>query len=263
MSQGIPPGYVLPTPQRAKLVGTLNIVFASLVLVYILFQIAVLFLMPVIMQMSGEVVKQAQTKAEEQRKAALETLKQEAAQAKTPEEKAQIERRRNKLESTPSVTVPDLSKVTDMMKAPAYQAYVWTDMVSGLVLNVVMLVSGIGLLRLKESGRRLALWTFGLKIVRLCGLALMMIVIVIPITSRMTSEMMASVAKSGPGAPPTAMFVDMAKIQAVLGSVQAVLGAVFGSIWPIIGIVLLTRPGSRAACLVTVAKPSFPDEGLA
>ncbi len=148
MSQGIPPGYVLPTPQRAKLVGTLNIVFAALLLVYILFQIAMIFASPVLMQMSGDVLKQAQAKADEQRKAELEALKQEAAQAKTAEEKAQIELRRSTLEKTPQVTMPDMSKVTDMMKAPAYQAYVWTDMVSGLVLNVAMLISGIGLLGL-------------------------------------------------------------------------------------------------------------------
>ena len=50
MSQGIPSGYVLPTPQRAKLVGTLNIVFASLLLVYILFQITMLFFTPALIR---------------------------------------------------------------------------------------------------------------------------------------------------------------------------------------------------------------------
>jgi len=262
MSQGIPPGYVLPTPQRAKLVGTLNIVFASLLLVYILFQIAMLFFTPAIMQMTGGIIKQAQAKAEEQRKAELDALKQEAAQAKTAEEKTQIEQRRSTLEKTPQVTMPDIKVVTDMMKAPGYQAYIWSDMISGLVLNVAMLISGIGLLQLKEPGRKLALWTFGLKIVRLCVLALLMIIIVIPITSRVTSEMLAGMAKSGAGAPPTAVFGDMAKFQAAIGSVQAVLGAAFGSIWPIIGMVLLTRRGTRAACQASLAKPPLVDQGL-
>src|SRR5271166_1282338 len=180
MSQGIPPGYVLPTPQRAKLVGTLNIVFASLLLVYILFQIAILFFTPAIMQMLGDVIKQAQAKTEQARKDNLEKLKQLAALAKTAEEKAEIEQQRSALEKTPPVTMPDMSKVTDMMKTPAYQAYIWSDMISGLLLNVAMLISGIGLLQLKESGRRMALWTFGLKIFRLCALALLMIIIVIP-----------------------------------------------------------------------------------
>ncbi len=262
MSQGIPPGYVLPTPQRAKLVGTLNIVFASLLLVYILFQIAMLFFTPAIMQMSGDMIKQVQAKTEQTRKDNLEKLKQLAALAKTAEEKSQIEQQRSALEKTPQVTILDMSKMTDMMKAPAYQAYVWSDMISGLMLNVAMLISGIGLLRLKESGRKLALWTFGLKIVRLSALAVLMIIFVIPITSRMTSEMMAGMAKSGAGTPPTAVFGDMAKFQAAIGSVQAVLGAAFGSIWPIIGMVLLTRRGTRAACQASVAKPPLPDQGL-
>jgi len=262
MSQGIPPEYVLPTPQRAKLVGTLNIVFASLLLVYIVFQIAMLFFTPVLMQMSGDVMKQAQAKVDEQRKSQMDALKQEAAQAKTAEEKSQIEQRRTALEKSPQVTVPDMSKMADMLKAPAYQAYVWSDLISGLLLNVAMLISGIVLVQLKESGRKLALWTFGLKVVRLCALAVLMIIVVIPITSRMTSEMMAGITKGGAGTSPTAVFGDMAKLQAALGSVQAVLGAVFGSIWPIVGMVLLTRPGTRAACQASAAKPPLPYQGL-
>src|SRR5271166_2922099 len=116
MSQGIPPGYVLPTPQRAKLVGTLNIVFASLLLIYILFQIAMIFATPAIMQMSGDVLKQTQAKTEQARKENIEKLKQLADQAKTAEEKAQLEQQRSALERTPQVTMPDMNKVTDMMK---------------------------------------------------------------------------------------------------------------------------------------------------
>jgi hypothetical protein len=267
MSQGIPPGYVLPTPQRAKLVGTLNIIFASLLLLYILFQIAMLFMMPMIMQMSGDMVKQAQAKVDQQREDRLAELKKEAAEAKTDEEKAQIKQNMTALEkAAPAVTMPNMSVVTDAMKDPAYLAYVWGDMISGLVLNVAMLISGIGLLQLSERNRRLALWTFALKILRLCFLAVLMILIIIPMTSRMTSEMMGGMAQGGAGGPPAAMMGDLAKFQAAIGSVQAVLGAVFGSIWPIIGIILLTRPGTRAACLAraSLAKPRVPvpDEGL-
>ena len=129
MSQGIPPGYVLPTPQRAKLVGTLNIVFGSLLIVYILFQIAMLFFTPALMQMSGDMIKQAQTKAEQQRKDQLAELKKKAAEAKTAEEKSELEQQQRALEKSPQVNVPDMSKVADMMKTPAYQAYVWSDMI--------------------------------------------------------------------------------------------------------------------------------------
>jgi hypothetical protein len=264
MSQGIPPGYVLPTPQRAKLVGTLNIVLASLLLLYILFQISMLLLMPMIMRMSGDMVKQAQEKVEQKRKDQLAELKKRAAEAKTDEEKAQIEQHLTALERSPSVSMPNMNVVTDMMKAPAYQAYVWTDMISGLALNVAMFISGIGLLQLRERSRRLALWTFALKILRLCILAGLMIIYIIPMTSRMTSEIMSGMPQGGAGGLPAPMMGDMAKFQAAIGTVQAVLGAVFGSIWPIIGMVLLTRRGTRAACLAraSLTKPRIPDQGV-
>src|SRR4051812_17366980 len=101
MSQGIPAGYVLPTPQRAKLVGTLNIVFASLLLVYIAFQIMMIFLTPVIMEMSGGMVKQAQAKVDQQRQDQIAELKKEAAEAKSAEEKTQAEQRLSSLEKSP------------------------------------------------------------------------------------------------------------------------------------------------------------------
>jgi hypothetical protein len=266
MSQGIPAGYVLPTPQRAKLVGTLNIVFASLLLVYILFKIAFNLLTPMLMQMSGGMIKQVQTKVDQQRQDQVAELKKEAAEAKTAEEKTQAEERLRTLENSPKVTMPDMNKITNLLGTPAYQAYTWTDMISGLALNLVMLISGIGLLQLKEWGRKMALSTFGLKIIRLFALALMAIIIIIPITYKVSSDMLAGMTQGGAGGPPAAMMGDVAKFQAAFGSIQVVLGAVFGSVWPIIGMVLLTRSGTRAACRASVAKPTpkplAPDEGL-
>src|SRR5690349_6320948 len=107
MSQGIPTGYVLPTPQRAKLVGTLNVVFASLLLLYILFQISMLLLMPTIMRMSGDMVKQAQAKVEQRRKDQMAELNKQAAEAKTDEEKAQIKQQMTALEQSPSAPMPN------------------------------------------------------------------------------------------------------------------------------------------------------------
>jgi hypothetical protein len=262
MSQGLPSGYVLPTPQRAKLVGTLNIVFASMLLLYILFQIAMLFFTPALIEMSGGMVKQAQAKIDQQRKDQQAELKKEAAEAKTAEEKKVVEERLSTLEKTPQVTMPDMSKVTDMMKNPVIRANQWLDFGSGLALNVAMLVSGIGLVQLKEWGRKLGLWTFGLKIVRLGVLATIMIIFILPITAKMSSEMMAGMMQSGAGGPQAAMMGNMAKLQAAFGTAQAVLGFVFGSIWPVIGIVLLSRPGTRVACQASKPKPRFSDEGL-
>src|SRR4051812_10868432 len=116
MSQAIPSGYVLPTPQRAKLVGTLNIVFASMLLIYILFQLAMLFFTPVLIEMSMGTMKQVQAKVDQQRKDELAELKKAAAEAKTAEEKKQVEEQLSALEKKPQVTMPDMSKVTDMMK---------------------------------------------------------------------------------------------------------------------------------------------------
>src|SRR5262245_10880256 len=259
MSQGVPSGYVLPTPQRAKLVGVLNIVFASLLLIYIGIQAAMLILTPTIMRISGDMMKDSQLKLEQKREADLAALKKEAAEAKTDEEKAQLAGQIKALENEPKVTMPDMNKMWDAMRAPGYQVYVWSDLASGFLLNLAMLISGIGLLRLKERSRKLAIGIFGLKIARLCILAIVLVLVILPITSKMSADMMSEMTKSG---APIPTMGEMSKIQAAVGTIQAALGVVFGSFWPILGLVLLTRPGTRAACLALTAKPSSFDQGL-
>jgi len=253
MSQGIPSGYVLPTPQRAKLVGTLNIVFAVLVMLYIASQLAMLILSPMIMEMSQNSIKGVQAKVEQQRGNRVADLKTELAKAETDEQKATLKQQLDALEKSPSPKMPDLKKFQDQMMTPGYKLWMVCDLLSGLALNVAMLVSGIGLFRLKEWGRKLANWTFGLKIVRLCILTAVAIVFIIPMTSKMSAEMMEGITQ---GKPMPFPMGDMAKFQAVIGMVTAVLGLVFGSVWPVVGLVLLTRPGTRAACRASSPKPA-------
>lgn len=252
MSQGIPSGYVLPTPQRAKLVGTLNIVFALLVMMYILVMLVWLLMQSKITDWSQNMMREGQAKADQQRKDHIATLKKEVAEAKTAEEKTSLKQELDALEKSPAPKMPDLKKFQDQMMTPGYMIWMACDLLSGLALNVAMLVSGIGLLRLKEWGRKLGNWTFGLKIARLCILTAVAIVYVIPMTSKMSAEMVEGMTQ-GKAAPFP--MGDMAKFQAVVGMATAVIGLVFGSIWPVVGLVLLTRPGTRAACRTPSSKP--------
>jgi hypothetical protein len=254
MSNALPPGYAVPNTSLPKTTGALNIFFASLILLFVALQIGMTLLAPMLIDLAQGSINEAQAKAEASRKQQIDALKAEEAEAKTDEEKGRIRGQIKAIEAQPKPAGPDMKALMGQMDSPVIRAYTWTDMVTALVLNVLMLASGIGLLRLKESARRLAIWVAGLKLARLAALLLIQMVFILPMTTKMQREMFAQMGASG---APNAQAMEMtAKMGAAASVAMTVIISVLAMIWPIVMIVLLTRPGSRAACLAASKGPS-------
>jgi hypothetical protein len=253
MSNALPPGYAVPNTSLPKTTGTLNIIFASFVLFFVAFQIAMTFLAPMLIDFAQSSIREGQAKAEASRKQQIEALKADEAEAKTEAEKGRIRGEIKAIEARPAAAGPDMKALMGQMDNPVIRAYTWTDMITALILNVLMLASGIGLLRLKESARRLAIWVAGLKLARLAALLLIQMVFILPMTTKMQREMFAQMGASG---APNAQAMEMtAKMGAAASVAMTVIISVLAMIWPIVMIVLLTRPGSRAACLAASTRP--------
>jgi len=259
MSNALPPGYAVPNTSLPKTTGALNILFASLVLLFVVVQIGMTLLAPMLIDFAQSSVRVAQAKVEASRKQQIDALKADEAAAKTEEEKGRIQREIKAIEARPQPAGPDMKALMGQLDTPIVRAYTWTDIGTSLILNVLMLASGIGLLRLKERARRLAIWVGGLKLARLAALMLIQIVFILPLSTKMQQEMIAGMGASG---APNAQAMQMtAKMGAAAGVAMTLILSVLAMIWPIIMIVLLTRPGSRAACLATSAHPSLKAEG--
>jgi hypothetical protein len=255
------PGAALPNYRTPRLLGILNIVFASLIMVYGLCIGASFLLMPTMSRAMGQVQQSVEAKAEAQRKAALAALDEKAKAAKTDQEKAEIEALRKDLEARPRPVVPMIDFSRMFSESPVVLAWYWVEILSGLTVNVMMLVAGIGLLRYREGGRRLGVWTAALKIARLVTVYSVFILAVVPPLAqglgKMVGEMIAQQqAATRPGAapPPVDMMVRM---YVYTYSSIGVGMIVFGSIYPAVSLWLLTRPATRAAC---AAKPGVPRE---
>ncbi|MEJ7639820.1 MAG: hypothetical protein WKF75_18075 [Singulisphaera sp.] len=259
MSNALPPGYAVPNTSLPKTTGTLNIIFACLVLLFVVLQIGMTFLAPMLIQFAQISVREARAKAEASRKQQIDTLKADEAAAGTEEEKERIRGQIKAIEARPQPAGPDMNALVGQMDNPVMRAYTWTDIGTALILNALMLASGIGLLRLKERARRLAIWVGGLKIARLAGLMLIQMVFILPLTTKMQREMFAEMGASG--APNAQAMQTTAKMAAAAGMAMNLILAVLAMIWPIVMIVLLTRPGSRAACLAASTHPSVEAEG--
>src|SRR6202040_3864502 len=62
--------------------------------------------------------------------------------------------------------------------------YLWADLATGPVLNLLMLASGVGLTQLRVWARKMALWVAVLKIVRILALTLIFTLVIVPQASR-------------------------------------------------------------------------------
>jgi hypothetical protein len=253
--------WVVPNPGVPRTFGIMNIVFGVLLLLFGLGSAAMMILGPTFMKQVQAQTQQATEKAKAERAARISELKKKEDAAKSEEEKKELRIERQAAESVPEP--PDLSDVTnwgDMMSDPWYAGYYWTEVSSGVLLNIAMIVAGAGLVAMAEWGRRLALGVAWLKILRLTAIMIITLVVILPMTTertkRMFDKMEAQIKTKGGAGPGVGFSASMSQATAVFGAVSSVGTAVLGSIYPALALWFLTRPGARAAC----ARRSPPGE---
>ena len=239
--------WVVPNPQVPRTFGMMNLVFGILLLLMGVGYLALYVVMPVFQQKMVVQMKEQQETSKNasgrpslpiwKKKEAAAKAKEAAAKTKEETEKAKEEttavvEERQTFENSPD---PDLSAVTDMMgwnimSDRRLAVYYFTEVVSGMILNIVMIISGIGLLSLADWGRRLAITTAWLKILP-CWVAMTIVtmVLVVPITAERTDKMFRQIqvqanAKSG-GPPAGTPMVGLGQMTAIMSAVAVVFSA--------------------------------------
>jgi hypothetical protein len=285
--------WVVPNPQIPRTFGMMNLVFGILLFLTGAGYLAMYIVMPTFQkrmavqlkeqlaaQKANHETKLAELKkkeaavkaelAELKKKEAAANGKEDAAKTKEETEKAKeaevaIVEERETFENSPE---PDLSAMTDVMgwnimSDIRLAVYYFSEVVSGMVLNVLMVIAGGGLLGLAEWGRRLSIGVAWAKIVRWVAMTIVTMVVIVPITTEKMDKVFTQVqvqaqAKSGGGAAGTPM-VGMGQMMAIMSAVAVVFSALIASIYPAISLWFLTRPPTRAACL-QASKPIVPQE---
>ncbi len=275
--------WVVPNPQIPRTFGMMNLVFGILLLLMGAGYLAMYVVMPAFQQKMVVQIKDQQDNLKRDRESKLAGLKKKEAAAKAKEAAAKTKEETEKAKEETIAAVeeretfennpdPDMSAVTDMMgwnilSDRRLAVYYFTEVVSGMVLNVAMIVSGIGLMGLAEWGRKLGITVAWLKILRWVAMTIVTMVVIVPITTERTDKMMKSMqaqvnAKSG-GRPTPVPMVGFGQMIAVMSAVAVVFSALVASIYPITSLWFLTRPPTLAACLQR-SKPTLlePAPGL-
>jgi hypothetical protein len=147
---------------------------------------------------------------------------------------------------------------------PRLRAFCWVESLSGIALNLIMLAAGIGLVSRRRWAPGLGVATAGAKVVRLVALYSFFALAIVPDFARAQARIFLEViqkqqAQQGGTMPAAFTFEMLTKTNMIMYTVPAVGMILFGSIYPLVSIWLLTRPGVRAACADRKA-PTEPDE---
>ena len=262
MGAAPPQARALPNPRTALVLGMFNVNFAILLMLCGLVSASSLIVTPVLTRAMGRVQDDLKAQVESQRSERLKQLELDAKAATTEKEKQEIEARKTDIENKPGVPMTPMLDLSDMgMDNPTLLAWWWIELGTGLLVNLMLLASGIGLLYCKTWSWKLGFWTAILKIARLVVVYAACIIVVIPIFSqklgaavgKMMAQQQAVAGRSAAFSPPPDLFV---KVYSVMYSGMAVGMIALGSIYPLIMIWTLTRPGVRAACFPY--RPSKP-----
>jgi hypothetical protein len=243
--------WVVPNPQIPRTFGMLNIVFGALLILFDVSSVLGYFYMPKLFGAFQESIVQQQAARKAEQDARIAELKTKEAAAKSAEEKADFEQERADLERR---VAPDLSVMGDFnemtgMSDRRVLAYYAVTLVTGIILNILMIVAGAGLMRLTEWGRRMGILVAELKIVRWLLITVVSMVLILPISLDRSQKMMAKMNPQGRGTGAPFGFSDAARLGAIVGAVTTIFSAIISSIYPALTIWFLTRPPARAACL--------------
>ena len=205
------------------------------------------------MQERVEQLKQQQATEKAEREKKLADIKKREALAKTEEEKVALQDEQVLLEKNVTVPVVPFGDLASMnvFADKRLVAYYSGEVAAAIVLNVLMIVSGAGLLGLKEWGRRIGIVVAQLKIVRWLAMTVLMMVLVLPVNfelSRKAAEATEAQMKAQGAGMPFAMS-DLLLFGMIFTAVWQIFCAIVACVYPALFWWYLTRPPARAACM--------------
>jgi hypothetical protein len=257
-----PPEPVSPRPGLPKTIGVVNLLLGGLLLLCGAGYVATF--VPFLVRNDPFQLdpNASQAAADEFRRGAIAELAQQENAARNKADKERLRAARNEIESKSGKLAGQVDFAKINAGLPWLSRYFWVDVVTGPILSIPMLVAGFGLVRLREWGRKLALWVAGLQLARIVVLSALLGLVAIP----RVVEAAAQFAKSDAGEAfirseaclilgsdphsrsPALSGEDFARILAAIGNGFTLLSLGFRAIYPVIVLVVLTRAGARAAC---------------
>lgn len=238
---------LLPDTTVPKTIGLLNMIFGGLLLLCGICSGIYVAWIPLMQPMMQAQQQQFDQQMAAERQKQLADLRQQEKQAKSDEERQPIVARRKHLEAQPLPKMPNMGDMSGLSD-PWIRGFYAGDLGSGLLMNILMIVAGIGLVNYRAWGRTLGVWVAGIKIVRLIGLYTYAVLWIVPIQVQAFLNMVKEMSAGQPGAQNPDELAKFATTMGIMMSVSWITIMVLGIIYPAVSLWLLTRPYVKQAC---------------
>lgn len=254
-------GNVLPNPGIPKTLGILNIIFGVMLVLMGFCMSSYLLVIPFGLQIAEKQQKEQQARSEAEYQTKLKNLDDRLAASKSDDEKKTIAAEKEKEVANPPTVPPDLQALTGMYRNPKIMGYFLGYFGSGMFMNLLLFISGIGLVRMRSWGRKMAMGLASVQILRLIALLVVSLIVVQPemvVETKKLIDVFEAQAKLNGAPGNVAQTLQMLKATAGLGAVFSVVGFVFCTIYPALTLILLSTAGARAAFLSSKSS-DFPE----
>lgn len=256
-----PSGMVAPNFRTPRLLGIFSVVFASELLIAGVCMGGYVAVMPMFARLMDASSAQLEARAKASKTAELAALAEKEKKAETAEQKIEIAAERKAIETrplSPMTGAMDVNRVT--MGDKSFIRYSWADVVTGIVLNVLLLASGIGLLAWRPWARTLGVWTAFLKIVRLVLVYGYFVIAIVPPYCQRLGKAVEEMMGAMPGPSPAMGAGFFTKMYTVMYTGMGLGVMAIGAIYPALLLWLLTRPAVKSACSGRWRTPKEPNQ---
>jgi hypothetical protein len=255
--------WVVPNPRIPRNLGLMNLIFGGILLLFGAGQAALTYYGPKWFEGFEDQIQEQFKAQNAEREAKIAELTEKLKAAKTEDEKKDFETQLVSLQKKPQLDPKLFEEAKGLQTDSRIVAYTYTEMATGVILNILMIVSGVGLLMLAEWARRLAVAVAWLKILRWVTIVGATAFVILPITTAkmqpMLQRMQVQVGGGPGGGGGTSVALMATQMQFVVGIVTTVASAVIAAIYPVFLIWFLTRPNARAACLAATMASTHRD----
>ncbi len=257
------PRVIIPNPRIPSLLGLLNLILGSLLLLAGLAVIGWTLSYPSLLQMTRTPEREERTREREALETKIEHVQKLFDRETDPAIREKLRSEIIALEGEVETKFGDvtLDDRVRSMKDPRIAVPFWLDNIAGLFLNGLMIAAGMGLVALRTWGRRLALQVAALKLLKVIVMTVLTVGFLVPLNVVRTREFYerieARARAQGMGAN-AGMGTQVAEMTAITSTITSVGFGIIAMIYPALSLWLLNKPSVRAACTTTVPNRRVP-----
>jgi uncharacterized protein YacL len=231
-------------PTSVTAVAVINIILGVLCGCSSLSMMVTPAMMSMYQKVMSPMMKQITQQFEADKRREIARLRSERKEATTQEEREQIDA---EIETWKSLKMPDMSKFYSAFTTPKVTTFYVAAGIVGCLINLLFLISGIGLFYVAEWARKMSITASVVCIVATLVSTVFNFIIVIPATAQSLQDMMTEMQKMMPPGQSPPPLMDMGGMMQVWTAIWSGFYCLLLCGWLVAAIVMLSQSRVREA----------------